>query len=45
MCRRVVPPLADAAGGHVVACHAVAGPHQAEYSASAPLGATTSRAA
>jgi peptide/nickel transport system ATP-binding protein/oligopeptide transport system ATP-binding protein len=37
MCRRVVPPLADAAGGHVVACHAVAGPHQGEYSASAPL--------
>src|SRR5262245_48140987 len=37
MCRQVEPPLAVATSGHVAACHAVAGPHQAEYQSSPPL--------
>ncbi|HEY3111810.1 MAG TPA: dipeptide ABC transporter ATP-binding protein [Chloroflexota bacterium] len=37
MCRQIAPPLAEAAAGHVASCHAVAGPHQAEYHASPPL--------
>jgi peptide/nickel transport system ATP-binding protein/oligopeptide transport system ATP-binding protein len=37
MCRQIVPPLAEAASDHVASCHAVAGPHQAEYHASPPL--------
>jgi len=39
-CRHLVPPLAEAAPGHPVACHAVSGPHQAEYASSPPLDNT-----
>ncbi len=43
VCREIAPPFADASPGHPVACHAVSGPHQAEYASSPPLstGATT----
>ncbi len=34
MCKRIPPPFTEATSGHSVACHAVAGPHQAEYNAS-----------
>lgn len=34
MCKRIAPPFSEAASGHSVACHAVAGPHQSEYNTS-----------
>jgi oligopeptide/dipeptide ABC transporter ATP-binding protein len=43
MCKRVVPPFAEGAAGHPVACHAVSGPHQAEYAASPPLAGSLAR--
>jgi oligopeptide/dipeptide ABC transporter ATP-binding protein len=43
MCKRVVPPFAEAASGHPVACHAVSGPHQTEYATSPPLAGSLAR--
>jgi oligopeptide/dipeptide ABC transporter ATP-binding protein len=43
MCKRVVPPFDAAAPDHPVACHAVSGPHQAEYAASPPLAGSLAR--
>jgi peptide/nickel transport system ATP-binding protein/oligopeptide transport system ATP-binding protein len=43
MCRRVVPPFGESAPGHPAACHAVSGPHQAEYATSPPLAGSLAR--
>jgi len=43
ICRHTAPPFSEAASRHHVACHAVAGPHQAEYSASPALTGSLTR--
>ncbi|TAK22738.1 MAG: ATP-binding cassette domain-containing protein [Chloroflexota bacterium] len=43
ICRSALPPFVEAGSGHTVACHAITGPHQAEYASSPALAGSLVR--